>query len=391
MPLIDLTSLGNVVFDGKEVQVLQLNGVEIWTASKPDEYILNVSSVYVDGYEGTQFTGVKFLVTVGEGGGSATFNGETITLDSTSTSVEFLTASAGVTGDIKFKGDFSKITPASLSVTTARSEALVNINSIKLLYGNWTGLIDSQFQWVTIDFDVTIPDTYTEINMNAFGASQYQDFFGTGNLYFGNNVKQITGVQNYAYYQNFFANGLNTGQLWHLNGCVFATSIQASNLVNVTIPSGTRLLATSLFEQGVFDHSGYLETITFPNENLIKEIPKLFCKSASKLTTINIPNSVEIIESEAFNGCTALLDFTVPANVSKIGNLAFASIKESIRFMQPAGMEVSLPTAGTNGMCYVKSATSLTIYTDNETIKNYNYSADNITATIYHLDGSAWA
>lgn len=36
MPLIDLTSLGSVVFDGKEVQVLQLNGNTIWELETDD-------------------------------------------------------------------------------------------------------------------------------------------------------------------------------------------------------------------------------------------------------------------------------------------------------------------------------------------------------------------
>lgn len=63
----------------------------------------------------------------------------------------------------------------------------------------------------------------------------------------------------------------------------------------------------------------------------------------------------------------------------------------TIYFLNPAGMTVHLPNAGDgSGLMYSKNAKAITIYTDNETIKNYDWATDNITATIYHLDGSAW-
>ena len=86
----------------------------------------------------------------------------------------------------------------------------------------------------------------------------------------------------------------------------------------------------------------------------------------------------------------------INSNISEIPIKCFAngsgalSIKK-IKFEQPSGMIVTLPTAGSStGMLYCKTASSVTIYTDNETIKNYDYATDNVTATIYHLDGSAW-
>ena len=83
--------------------------------------------------------------------------------------------------------------------------------------------------------------------------------------------------------------------------------------------------------------------------------------------------------------------------MSKIGAKAFVpnsnygSSPEVFVFSQPSGMSVELPTSGSStGLAYFKSAREITIYTDNEDIKNYDWSGDNVTATFYHLDGSAW-
>lgn len=57
-----------------------------------------------------------------------------------------------------------------------------------------------------------------------------------------------------------------------------------------------------------------------------------------------------------------------------------------VRFLTPANKNVFIQEK----FAYYKSAKSITVYTDNETIKNYDWASDNVTATIYHLDGSAW-
>ncbi len=95
-----------------------------------------------------------------------------------------------------------------------------------------------------------------------------------------------------------------------------------------------------------------------------------------KFVSLRIPSQVNVIDSEAF---------------------AYSRDLKTIYFEQPQGMEVSLPlpivdSSGmlSTGMCYCKDAKEMTIYTDNETIKNYDWAADNVTATIYRLDGTKW-
>lgn len=49
-------------------------------------------------------------------------------------------------------------------------------------------------------------------------------------------------------------------------------------------------------------------------------------------------------------------------------------------------MKISLPTAGeTFGLTYNKNSRAVNIYTDNEDIRNYNWSGDNVTPTFYSL------
>lgn len=59
----------------------------------------------------------------------------------------------------------------------------------------------------------------------------------------------------------------------------------------------------------------------------------------------------------------------------------------TLKFLTPSGVDVTMP----DGFTSSKSARQLTIYTDNETIKNYNWVGANLTPTFYHLDGTAWA
>ena len=104
--------------------------------------------------------------------------------------------------------------------------------------------------------------------------------------------------------------------------------------------------------------------------------------------TFRIPSYIKKISKQTFYSSN-LKSLTIPARVSVIEAGAFSYMKylKTMYFNQPAEMNVSLPASG---MVYSKDAKEMTIYTDNEIIKNYNWAGDNITATIYHLDGTEW-
>lgn len=85
--------------------------------------------------------------------------------------------------------------------------------------------------------------------------------------------------------------------------------------------------------------------------------------------------------------------FVIPKSVKYFGKVCMGSMTSltSLTFNHSSVDKVVLPQAGDgSGFLYNKTAKTMTIYTDNETIKNYDYAADNVTATILHLDGSAW-
>lgn len=163
------------------------------------------------------------------------------------------------------------------------------------------------------------------------------------------------------------------------------------------IPSSIKSLAEYVGAGTVRDSPPHYKIETnYLSENMFNSSQNSSTSLDSNPATVILNDKITKIPKKCFFKVWSLTSLTIPKNVSVIENLAFSYDGGSnrittLRFEQPAGMAVTLPTAGSGtGMCYCKTATATTIYTDNETIKNYAWSTDNITATIYHLDGSAW-
>lgn len=115
----------------------------------------------------------------------------------------------------------------------------------------------------------------------------------------------------------------------------------------------------------------------------------------SQLKGFEITGSPTIIPQKCFFGCYQLTEINIPSSVTEIGTKSFSPNNTpkftKIVFNQPSGVQVKFPTAGSSyGAFYYKSAYSVSIYTDNESVKNYDWASDNVTATFYHLDGTAW-
>ena len=82
--------------------------------------------------------------------------------------------------------------------------------------------------------------------------------------------------------------------------------------------------------------------------------------------------------------------FTIPRQITNIAANAFeqrGSVQNPTLTFEHSEID---PIVIEPGSFTVKNADQYTIYTDSPIIKNYDWAADNITATFYHLDGTIW-
>lgn len=108
---------------------------------------------------------------------------------------------------------------------------------------------------------------------------------------------------------------------------------------------------------------------------------------SSTATQYTIPDNVEYVQKNPFAFQSTLTKIVVGANVSKIEhNLVPHEKVTTLVFRQPQDLIVDLPTPGEGtGMAYYKDSRAVTIYTDNDSIKNYGWATDNVTATFKPL------
>lgn len=83
----------------------------------------------------------------------------------------------------------------------------------------------------------------------------------------------------------------------------------------------------------------------------------------------------------------SITSMVVGSQVKYMGHNAIPNKITTLICRQPAGYYVQLPTKGgeTEGLSHAKDSRNMTIYTDNEYIKNFDWAGDNITATFYPL------
>ena len=337
-----------------------------------DQYILNVTSVTPQtSNEGELLRGIYFSVVSGEYGIWVHFHGQsTYVQPNTETGIHLdIDSENAVTDNAIFTGSIIRVYVNEVEIGAQATIRGAIVNSIV----KWPSKTDStwslQFDEQKANYDIKIPNHITNIVAGTFGNIAFDsNSQNNGQLILHNNLNQIASVggRYTSGYTSFFSNGVLSGGVWNIDDVAIATYGTDEDYVT---SSNTKKLADSLF--GNF----YYATVTL-NEGL-EEIGEQSLAgigyNKTNFTTLEIPSTVKKIKAKAFAYSDTNIKIT------------------TLKFNQPNGMQIELPTAGsTSGMLYYKSAKEMTIYTDNEIIKNYDWAADNVTATLLHLNGTPW-
>ena len=186
--------------------------------------------------------------------------------------------------------------------------------------------------------DVKIPDTVETIGKSAFegctkitsieipdGVKRLEKsiFYGCTNL---ENVKisdSVTEIGSYA-----FADCENLEELTLpknievLEGCI----LKNTSVKSINIPASLKIAkGGSIASMNYAFEDSYIETAVI--DNGMEVIPEgLFC-GASKLHTVEIPDTITAISDSAFAYCESLTDIKIPSDVKSIGNNAFSGCK----------------------------------------------------------------
>ena len=98
---------------------------------------------------------------------------------------------------------------------------------------------------------------------------------------------------------------------------------------------------------------------------------------------LTIPDQIQIICGHIGGSPTSMI---IGENVRFMWTDAIPTTVTTLVSKQPSSKYVELPPSGEGkGLSHDKNSRNMTIYTDNEYIKNYDWAGDNITATFYPL------
>lgn len=89
----------------------------------------------------------------------------------------------------------------------------------------------------------------------------------------------------------------------------------------VVFPSTLKQIDGCFFSE--HDHEDYLEEVDFSKVKLLKEIPDCLFEDCKRLQEINIPEGVETIGSEVFDGCTNIRKITFPSTLKSLESTTY--------------------------------------------------------------------
>jgi len=227
-----------------------------------------------------------------------------------------------------------------------------------------------------------VPSSVINIDSNAFSIGTgifYPEF--TSDVTFYGNIPAIasnnfTNTNDTAYYFVDTVNNINTGSQSTIKDKLsmflnifplYATTLtyrQAYNSGN----SFTWSNVTFTSIDGGLTYRGFTDTLTgqLPNfDNLtsvnigdsVRVIDNYAFSTCTRLTALTIPSSIIRIDNYAFSSCTGLTALTIPSSVITIGNNAFSSCTGLTAFTIPT----SVTSIGNNAFQNCSGLTALTI------------------------------
>ena len=390
---VDLKTLKNCGFDGNEVDVLQLNGEQIWIKTN-DLLVLNCSSVKFSTENVADMPiGYYLWFNINAiGNTSIVFNDFRLELQAgESQTVKIFNGVAE-----EQTGDLTIIGKCEFSTTTAGASSLrfrpFLLNGIKQWETSLDYVPDHFLEYCELNggIDIHIPNNIKKIGYGSFGDGNFQPFKNS-NIYLPSNLEEYC-FDSFGLY-NLPLNFNNDGTMAYVDDCLICRVNVLVSATDYVVNAKTRLLPNGYETTSTLTNDEYIvwrniTNVDLSQATLLNKIPKYCFAQGVKSSIIMPPNITEIGEYSFYNQ-SSLKSITIPETVDKICDSAFygSSSLKTITFNTPADKEITLG----NQLFYYKSAKSVAIYTENETIKNYDWAADNITPTFYHLDGTAWA
>jgi len=167
--------------------------------------------------------------------------------------------------------------------------------------------------------NIVIPATIqgsqvTELGSNAFSQDTQLSSGGLTGVQLPEGIRKI-GSQ--AFYNTNITTINIPGTVTEIGGEAFAN---CQYLESVSIPD-----SVSVFGEGIFHNSG-LKTFNFPAGLIaMKKIPGNMFRESSLENALIIPEGIERIEENAFNGLANITNVTLPSTIKYIGRGAFSS------------------------------------------------------------------
>lgn len=244
-------------------------------------------------------------------------------------------------GDVIIPGevDYNGTVYIVKSINFAAFEGSSELSSI-IMSNSISSIDEKAFSGCTNLTSIAFPEGLKSIGQHAFE--------GCLNLYSFKLPSSLTSIGPESFLNTGWYNSLNDGPIFLDDWLLGYKGEKPSGVV--VIKDGIKGIGG-----GAFYDCKNVTSIILPNSvNIIDVCAFQFC---SGLTTITIPESVSVIGGSAFNACTNLASITIPYNVHKIGIYTF----RNCRNMNSVSLPNSITEIGWGAFQGCENLTSITI------------------------------